>query len=125
MFESSLHLARESGYLKRRSMKVALDTTNILGRGVVKDTYNLLADRMVKLMRRWRRLRESASGNGPRPGDTGGASPPASRGGNHRLVGQAGPEGTAGRDWETRTGCWSWRVRRRGGWRRTERSVSG
>ena len=51
MFESSLHLARESGYLKRRSMKVALDTTNILGRGVVKDTYNLLADRMVKLMR--------------------------------------------------------------------------
>ena len=51
VFESSLCFARESGYLKRRSMKVALDTTNILGRGAVKDTYNLLADGIVKLMR--------------------------------------------------------------------------
>jgi len=51
VFESSLRLAQESGYLKRRSMKVALDTTNILGRGAVKDTYNLLADGVVKLMR--------------------------------------------------------------------------
>ena len=51
VFESSLRLARESGYLKKREMKVALDTTNILGRGAVKDTYNLLADGMVKLMR--------------------------------------------------------------------------
>ena len=51
VFESSLRLARESGCLKRRSMKVALDTANILGRGAVKDTYNLLADGMVKLMR--------------------------------------------------------------------------
>ena len=51
VFESSLRLARESGYLKRRSMKVALDTTNILGRGAVRDTYNLLADGIVKLMR--------------------------------------------------------------------------
>ena len=33
VFESSLRLARESGYLKRRSMRVALDTTNILGPG--------------------------------------------------------------------------------------------
>ena len=33
VFESSLRLARESGYLKGRSMKVALDTTNILGPG--------------------------------------------------------------------------------------------
>ena len=51
VFESSLRLARESGYLERRSMKVALDTTNILGRGAVKDTFNPLADRMVKLAR--------------------------------------------------------------------------
>ena len=51
VFESSLWLARESGYLKRRSMRVALDTTNILGRGAVRDTYNLLADGMVKLLR--------------------------------------------------------------------------
>ncbi len=51
VFESSLRLARQSGYLKKRGMRVALDTTYILGRGAVKDTYNLLADGMVKLMR--------------------------------------------------------------------------
>ena len=51
VFEGSLRLARESGYLKRRGMRVALDTTYILGRGAVKDTYNLLADGMVKLLR--------------------------------------------------------------------------
>ena len=51
VFGASRRLARESGYLKGRSMKVALDTTNILGRGAVKDTYNLLADGIVKLMR--------------------------------------------------------------------------
>ena len=32
-------------------MRVTLDTTNILGSGAVKDTYNLLADGMVKLLR--------------------------------------------------------------------------
>ncbi len=51
VFESSLRLARESGYLKRRSMRVALDTTNILGRGEVRDTHNLLADGMVTPLR--------------------------------------------------------------------------
>ena len=51
VFESSLRLARESGYLKKRGMWVALDTTCILGRGAVRDTYNLLADGIVKLLR--------------------------------------------------------------------------
>ena len=51
VFESSLRLAREPGYLKKRGMRVALDTTNILGRGAVKDTFNLLADGIVKLLR--------------------------------------------------------------------------
>ena len=51
VFESSLRLARESGYLKKRGMRVALDTTNILGRGTVKDTFNLLADGIVNLLR--------------------------------------------------------------------------
>ena len=51
VFEQSLRLAREAGYLKKRSMRVAMDTTCILGRGAVKDTYNLLADGIVKLMR--------------------------------------------------------------------------
>ncbi len=44
-------LARQSGYLKKRGMRVALDTTCILGRGTVQDTYNLLADGIVKLLR--------------------------------------------------------------------------
>ena len=37
VFESSLRLARESGYLQYRGIKVALDTTNSPGRGAVKD----------------------------------------------------------------------------------------
>ena len=51
VFESSLRLARESGYLKKRGMRVALDTTNIVGRGAVRDTFNLLAAGIVKLLR--------------------------------------------------------------------------
>ena len=51
VFEGSLRLARQSGYLKKRGMRVALDTTYILGRGAVKDTYNLLADGIVRLLR--------------------------------------------------------------------------
>ena len=52
VFEQSLRLARERGYLKRgRGMRLAMDTTYILGRGAVKDTYNLLGDGIVKLMR--------------------------------------------------------------------------
>ena len=35
VFESSRRLARQSGYLKKRGMRVALDTTYILGRGTV------------------------------------------------------------------------------------------
>ena len=51
VFERSLQFARRSGYLKGRRMKVAMDTTNILGRGAVKDIYNLLADGIVQLAR--------------------------------------------------------------------------
>ena len=51
VFERSLRFARETGYLKSRRMKVALDTTYILGRGAVKNTYNLLSDGVVELMR--------------------------------------------------------------------------
>ena len=48
IFKRSLEYARDTGYLKGRKMKVALDTTFILGRGAVKDTYNLLADGIKK-----------------------------------------------------------------------------
>lgn len=49
VFQASLNFARRQGYLRHRKSKVVLDTTNILGRGAVKDTYNLLADGIVKL----------------------------------------------------------------------------
>jgi hypothetical protein len=42
-FERSLKLARNRGHLKGR-MRLAVDTTNVFGRGAVKDTYNLLGD---------------------------------------------------------------------------------
>src|SRR5919204_5636330 len=56
IFQQSLELAKRRGKFRandgeRRKLKVALDTTNILGRGAVKDTYNLLADGIVKLAR--------------------------------------------------------------------------
>jgi hypothetical protein len=51
MFVRSLELAKQSGYLKGRRLKVILDTTYILGRGAVKDTYNLLGDGIQQLCR--------------------------------------------------------------------------
>jgi len=51
VFQKSLGFARKTGYLKKRRMKAALDTSNILGRGAARDTYNLLADGIVKLVR--------------------------------------------------------------------------
>lgn len=50
VFRKSLEFARESGYLKKHKVKVALDTSHILGRGAVKDTYNLLSDGIVRLL---------------------------------------------------------------------------
>jgi len=51
VFKKSLSFARQTGHLKNRKIKAVLDTSNILGRGAVKDTYNLLADGIVKLSR--------------------------------------------------------------------------
>src|SRR5712691_712486 len=51
IFQRSLELAKRQGKFRGRQLKVALDTTNILGRGAVKDTYNLLADGIVLLAR--------------------------------------------------------------------------
>lgn len=51
VFAKSLDFARKTGYLKHRTMKSVLDTTFILGAGAVKDTYNLLADGIVQLVR--------------------------------------------------------------------------
>jgi IS5 family transposase len=51
VFVRSLELAKQSGYLKARRLRVILDTTYILGRGAVKDTYNLLGDGIQQLCR--------------------------------------------------------------------------
>jgi len=52
LFQQSLDLAKRRGKLARhRKLKIALDTTPILGRGAVKDTYNLLADGIVRVLR--------------------------------------------------------------------------
>jgi Transposase DDE domain/Transposase domain (DUF772) len=51
ILQNSLVFARRTGYLRSRKLKVVLDTTYILGRGAVKDTYNLLADRISRLAR--------------------------------------------------------------------------
>jgi hypothetical protein len=56
IFQTSLEVARRRGKFRtksgeQRKLKVALDTTNSLGRGAVKDTYNLLGDGIVKLAR--------------------------------------------------------------------------
>jgi hypothetical protein len=51
VFQRSLEYALQTGYLKSRKLRAVLDTTYILGRGAVKDTYNLLADSMRQLLR--------------------------------------------------------------------------
>ncbi|MGE3178760.1 MAG: IS1182 family transposase, partial [Vicinamibacterales bacterium] len=56
IFRASLELAKRRGRFRakggeQRKLTVALDTTNILGRGAVKDTYNLLGDGIIHLAR--------------------------------------------------------------------------
>ena len=52
IFQASLELAKRRGHFTgSRKLKLALDTTNILGRGAVKDTYNLLAGGIVLVLR--------------------------------------------------------------------------
>ena len=58
IFQRSLEVAKHRGVWKkgkapdeRQHIKLALDTTYILGRGAVKDTYTLLADGIVQVLR--------------------------------------------------------------------------
>jgi hypothetical protein len=51
-FLTSLQEAKRLGFLgRKKKLKVVLDTTPIFGKGAVRDTYNLLADGIVKLVR--------------------------------------------------------------------------
>ena len=51
IFLTSLEEAKRCGFSKRGKKKLVIDTTHIFGKGQVKDTYNLLADGIVKLVR--------------------------------------------------------------------------
>jgi len=47
----SARVCREAGVIRSPKIRAALDTSPIIGRGAVKDTYNLVADGIVKLLR--------------------------------------------------------------------------
>jgi len=46
VFNKSVAVCREAGLLKRSKLRAAIDTTPILGRGAVKDTFNLVSDQI-------------------------------------------------------------------------------
>src|SRR5436190_15934704 len=51
-FERSLGMAKKSGFLRSHGrMRAVIDSTNILGRGAVRDTYNLIGDGIVSVAR--------------------------------------------------------------------------
>src|SRR3954452_1039749 len=87
LFRRSLTFAREMGYLAGRRVTAALDTSPIHGRGAVKDTYNLLADGIVQLLRALARHAGSA---------------PECWAREHGLAGYGGAslKGAAGIDWD-------------------------
>jgi transposase len=92
IFRKSLELAQRRGKFRtksgeQRKLKVALDTTNILGRGAVKDTYNLLGDGILKLARVLAKLAGQPLGAW------------AEAQGYGRYVGRTSLKGTAEIDW--------------------------
>jgi transposase len=90
IFRKSLELAKKKGFLKKnRKLRLALDTTNILGRGAVKDTYNLLGDGIVLLLRQLAKLAEAE------------LVPFATELGYARYVGEQSLKGTAELDWDS------------------------
>lgn len=94
LFQQSLEVAKRRGKLARhRKLKVALDTTPVLGRGAVKDTYNLLADGIVAV------LRVLAAQAGIVRGDRDGFVTWATTAGYGRYVGDTSLKGGAAIDW--------------------------
>jgi Transposase DDE domain/Transposase domain (DUF772) len=95
LFQQSLELAKRRGKLgQHRKLKVALDTTPIFGRGAVKDTYNLLADGLVAV------LRVLAAQAGVARGDHAGFVAWATAAGYGRYVGDTSVKGSAAIDWD-------------------------
>ena len=95
LFQQSLELAKRQGKLgPQRRLRLALDTTPIFGRGAVKDTYNLVADGIVAV------LRVLAAQAGVRRGDRAGFVAWASAAGYARYVAEASVKGGAVIDWD-------------------------
>jgi hypothetical protein len=95
LFQQSLGLAKRQGKLEpQRRLRLALDTTPILGRGAVKETYNLVADGIVAV------LRALAAQAGVRHGDRAGFVAWASAAGYPRYVAEASVKGGAAIDWD-------------------------
>lgn len=94
LFQRSLDLAKQRGKLgAHRKLRLALDTTPIFGRGAVKDTYNLLADGVVAL------LRVLAAQAGVARGDHAAFVVWASAAGYARYVTEPSVKGSAAIDW--------------------------
>jgi hypothetical protein len=51
IFQASVDQCRKQGLLRRQKLEVAIDTTPILGRGAVKDTFNLISDQIRRLVK--------------------------------------------------------------------------
>ncbi len=95
LFQQSLEAAKRRGKVgKHRKLKVALDTTPILGRGAVKDTYNLLADGLVAV------LRVLAQQAGVVRGERDGFVAWATAAGYGRYVRETSVKGSAAIDWD-------------------------
>jgi transposase len=95
LFQQSLEVAKRRGKVgTHRKLKVALDTTPIFGRGAVKDTYNLLADGIVAV------LRVLAAQAGVRRGDREGFVAWATAQGYARYVADTSVKGGAAIDWD-------------------------
>lgn len=50
LFEKSILACQKAGLMKGKKLEVAIDTTPVLGRGAVKDTFNLVSDQIRRIV---------------------------------------------------------------------------
>lgn len=50
LFQQSIEACRKAGLLRRAKLEAAIDTTPVLGRGAVKDTFNLVSDQIRRVI---------------------------------------------------------------------------